>query len=392
MKILMIAPRPFYTDKGFSVQILEGIKALKQKGNEILICCYPLGDDIAGIKISRPIRIPWYRDPLKKATFDYVYLDILLFFSALKSALRFKPDIIHAHIHEGGLIGIIIGRLLGVPVILDIQGSMLGEYRERGLSGNKLIEKAVFFIERLVNRNADAIITELDFHRDNILKDPRIHKSRVHRIIYGVDTELFSSRPRDTNLKEELGIPEQRKVIGYLGLLTFFQGIDYLLDAMKLIVNKRSDAHLLLMGFQDIKKYKKKAQDLGLRDYVTFTGRVPYNDAPRFLSLCDIAVGPKISFAEGNGKLINYMSVGLPTVAFDIPMNKELLGEFGVYAKLKDTQDLAGCILHLMESSNERIRLSNKLRERAVEKFSLEKFADYLMGVYKVALARCIRA
>ena len=67
-------------------------------------------------------------------------------------------------------------------------------------------------------------------------------------------------------------------------------------------------------------------------DVVTFTGRVPFSDAPYYLSACDIAVAPKMSTSEGSGKLLNYMAMALPIVAYDTALNREYLGELGVYA------------------------------------------------------------
>ena len=56
---------------------------------------------------------------------------------------------------------------------------------------------------------------------------------------------------------------------------------------------------------------------------MTFTGKILYEDAPRYLALGDIATAPKISATEGSGKILNYMALGLPTVAFTMPVSQE---------------------------------------------------------------------
>ncbi len=385
-KILMIAPRPFYLDHGFSVQILEEYRGLRQQGNEIILCCYHVGQNIEGINISRAMRVPWYKDPQKNVSFHYIYLDFLLLLHSFRMAFKFKPDIIHAHIHEGGLIGIIVGKLLKIPVIMDVQGSMLGEYKERGLPINSLLEKIIGSIEKTVNRNVDALMVEVEHRKEMILEDSKIKRENVFLFKLAIDTDLFSPQNRDMMLLRSLNISEEKKVIGYVGLLTPYQGIDNLLEAMKLMLQKRKDIHLLVMGFLNLETYKKKASDLGLDGFITFTGKMPYHNAPKYLSLSEIAVGPKISLQETNGKLIPYMSMGLPTVAFDTDMNREYLGELGVYAKYKDSEDLAICMSRLLDSEEEKKRLREQLRERAVSKFGLAGMAKNTMNMYESVL------
>ena len=136
-------------------------------------------------------------------------------------------------------------------------------------------------------------------------------------------------------LKHELGVPPASKLIVYLGLLAEYQGTGLLLEAMQRIAQERQDVHLLLMGFPDLDFYRQKAEALGIRARVTFTGRVPYEKAPAYLALGDVAVAPKLSMTEGAGKLLNYMAVGLPTVAFDTPVAREYLGTLGALAEAR---------------------------------------------------------
>jgi glycosyltransferase involved in cell wall biosynthesis len=381
-KVLMIAPRPFFVDVGFSVQILEEYKALQQQGNEVILTCYHLGQEIKSVKVSRSLNVPWYKDPLKNVSFHYLYLDFLLLVHTFNVARRFKPDIIHAHIHEGGLIGLIVGKLLRIPVIMDIQGSMLGEYKERGLPSNKFIDAIIGFIENSINRNCDGLMVEMEMRKDSLLQIEGIDQKKIYHFKLGIDTDLFSQSNRDEKLLSSLNIPKDRKVIGYVGLLTPYQGIDYMLEAMQMILQKRKDVHLLVMGYLNLEKYKQKSSDLGLDGCVTFTGKMPYHDASKHLNLCEFAVGPKVSLQETNGKLITYMSMGLPTIVFDTPMNREYLGELGIYAKYKDSSDLAKCILNVLNYPDNYKELKVKLRERAVANFGLEGMAKNTMDMY----------
>lgn len=380
-RILMIAPRAFYVDVGFSVQILEEYKALKKMGNELLLTCYHLGDEMEGVDISRALNVPWYKDALRKVNFNFIFFDFLLLIHTFKVARKYKPDVLHAHIHEGGLIGIIVGKILNIPVALDIQGSMLGEYKERGFPLNPIIEKAIRFLEKFVNSKVDGLLVEMEHRKNEIIGDYKINEEKIFHFKMGVDTDHFTFRGKDYQLLKKMEIPQSRKIIGYIGLVTQYQGIDLLLEAMKFIYNENPDVHLIIMGYMNLEFYKNKAIELGISDNVTFTGKMPYLEAPKYLSLCDIAVGPKISIEETNGKLIPYMSMGLPTVAFDTSMNREYLGEFGIYAKYKNSEDLAKCMLDALKSEKSE-KFKEEIRNRAVKYFSLENMALNTMKMY----------
>ena len=82
-----------------------------------------------------------------------------------------------------------------------------------------------------------------------------------------------------------------------------------------------------------------------MADHTTFTGKVPYHQARDYLALGDVAVAPKLSATEGSGKILNYMAMGLPTVAFDTPVSREYLGDVGIYATAGRSRVLAEALL-----------------------------------------------
>ena len=103
---------------------------------------------------------------------------------------------------------------------------------------------------------------------------------------------------------------------------------------------------------------------------ITFTGRVDYDRAPLFLSAGDLAVSPKLSLTEANGKLFNYMACGLPTVVFDNQINREILGDDGIYVEHGNTSLLADAIIATMHNSERMNSLSEQVRDRAIKMHS----------------------
>jgi glycosyltransferase involved in cell wall biosynthesis len=163
-----------------------------------------------------------------------------------------------------------------------------------------------------------------------------------------------------------------------------------LLEAMQRVVQARQDAHLLLMGFPNLDQYAQKAESLGISDFVTFTGRIPYENAPAYLALGDFAVAPKLSLTEGAGKLLNYMAVGLPVVAFDTPVAREYLGSDGALAERGDVASLAANLLShvdLVDTAPEQLGITGqRLRQRAVRTFSWDRAGGLIVQVYRELL------
>jgi glycosyltransferase involved in cell wall biosynthesis len=207
-----------------------------------------------------------------------------------------------------------------------------------------------------------------------------------------VNADTFSpdahSDTERTMLKRALGLPLDRPLIVYLGLLTEYQGIGLLLQAARHLVARGTDFHVLLMGFPHI-GYRARAIEMGLADRVTFTGKVSYEDAPRYLSLGDVAVAPKISATEGSGKILNYMSMALPTVAFEMPVSREYLGADGVYAAETTAAVLAEaleCVLTMPETDRE--QLGRRLRDRAIALYSWQDAGEQMVALYRRLMRR----
>ena len=96
-----------------------------------------------------------------------------------------------------------------------------------------------------------------------------------------------------------------------------------------------------------------------------------------------MAVSPKLSVNEANGKLFNYMACGLPTVAFDTPVNREILGDTGVYAKYGDAADLAEKISGLFADRRRLIHLGLITRKRAEEEHSWDSRGIRILELYR---------
>ncbi len=392
-RVLMIAPTPFFADRGCHVRIYEEARALQAMDCLVEVCTYHLGRDRPGLTTHRTPRIPWYHKLSAGPSWHKFYVDALLLFKSWAVARRFRPDVIHGHLHEGVAIGWAVGRLLGVPVVGDFQGSLSGELKAHEfIPARGWLYRFVAHNEGWINRLPEvAVASSSDVARE---LQERFGVRDVLPALDGVDTETFRpdvevgdpSASSGQNLRSL--VPPGRRVVVYLGVLSAYQGVDHLLEAIPQVLARVPQAYFLVMGYPDEEKYRQKAHSLGVADQVRFPGRIDYDQAARCLALGEVAVGPKLSETESNGKLYNYMACGLPTVAFDTPVNREILGDLGVYAPRGDVAGLADAIASLLESPEKSRELGMRLRQRVMEHFSWQNTARQLMNAYSLATAR----
>lgn len=393
--VLMIAPTSFFADYGCHVRILEEARVLQKLGHQVTIVTYYNGNSVPGINIERTLPIPWRKDYEVGSSRHKIGFDILLGFKTIQLLLTHHYDIIHGHLHEGALIGLALGQLFRKPVVFDFQGSLTGEMVDHGfLKPKGRLFNFMHWLETWIDQSASAILPS-SAHAEKLLKEEfGCNPAKIHVLPDCVNTDVFKplagpdAAARSEN-RANLGIPGDAKVIVYLGLLTEYQGTTHLLQAFDRILSKHSDVYLLLMGFP-VLPYHHKAQEMGIRDSVIMTGKIAYDTVPSYLFLGDVAVAPKISLTEGCGKLLNYMSMALPTVAFETPVAREYLGLNGIYAKCGDVEDLAEKLENCLYPENAAIQLTQSnieatglnLRQRAKSRFDWHKAGQQIEEIY----------
>jgi glycosyltransferase involved in cell wall biosynthesis len=381
IRVLVLAPTPFFADRGCHVRILEEARAVIPCGVELRLVTYHIGRDIPGIPTVRIPSIPWYGRLEAGPSWHKPYLDLLLLMKAHKVARKFKPDLIHAHLHEGAFIGAILKKIIRVPMLFDCQGSLTAEITDhKFVKQGSLLQRGFATLERWINLNSDYIITSAGPTVDLLVSDG-VPQERVRALMDGVDTGIFKPYPKE-EIRRRLGLPADRRIVCFLGLLNSYQGVDLLLEAAADLKSQGAKLHFLIMGFPE-EKYLEKAREMSIDDIITFTGRVPYDQAAQYLSAGDIAVSPKMSLTEANGKLFNYMACGLPTIAFDSPVNREILGDAGYYANFGDMNELSGAIGRLAGDHELREELAEAGRERAVSEHSWKARGRELMEIYR---------
>jgi glycosyltransferase involved in cell wall biosynthesis len=389
LRVLMIAPTPFFADRGCHVKILEEVRALAKRNITVRVVTYHIGRDIEGVDTERIVTIPWYKKLEAGPSIHKYYLDLILAAKAIKVAIKFKPDIIHAHLHEGVFIGRILQIFIKKPLVADYQGSMTGEMLDHGFVKKKSLSyKFNYWLEKKINRWPQKIIFSSSQAKDFFLANFPGNTDKVVSFVEGTNTEEFHPGYDVTDLRKKLNLDPGKKIVIYLGVLTKYQGIDILISSIPEIVSRYRDVHFIIAGFPDVDHYKDMAGQVGASDFITFTGKINHEEVPLYLNLGDIAVSLKLSQTEANGKLFGYMAVGLPCVVFDTKTNREILDNTGIYAEYNSKPSFVEKLVFLLENETIAKEYGKMARLRVLEKYTWDNTFSNFIDIYKAVLQK----
>ncbi len=394
MKILVIAPTPFFSDRGTHIRILEEAYALEGRGHDITIATYHIGKELPADLHShmdvRRIRrlLFWYKKLVAGPDWQKIILDLLLIKKVFFLARTQKPDILHGHLHEGVLIGWIVQKLLfwrNIPLIADYHGSLTKEMKSHGYLSIPPLPFIFRLVERFINNLGDAAVAS---SWDNAEEINRMRtKSTVSVLPDGTRLRMFENLPSKEVLQKTYGIPSGKVVITYTGALIANKGIQYFLEAIPRVAERYPEAHFVIAGFP-VDQIEDVLRQPVFQERVTVISPLAYYDLPKILRLSDIGIDPKDpSVRQASGKTLQYMGAGLPTVVFDTENNREYLGESGTYAKEYTAESYAEAIGTLVESKDERLRRGALAKERAQD-FSWEHTALTAEQLYETLLTK----
>lgn len=315
-----------------------------------------------------------------------IYLDLILIITSFYVAIREQPDIVHAHLHEGLAIGWLIKLFLRKPLIADLQGKLSEEMASHNyINKETLFFKAVKFLENFLETIPDQVV--VSNRKTKELLSEGSPSPSITLLSDGITIEGSSNSEIENQVeyfKREYDIPSEQLTFVYLGLLNKYQGIDLLLNAIDCMnSNIRSKSHFVIMGYPNVSKYTERTKELEISKHLTFTGRVDYEKAGNYLAVGDFAITPKIDTSEGNGKIFNYMAAGLPVIAFETTVNKDILGGLGIYVKNQTKESLSKKIEKVTMNPSSFRNRGKKGKEVVKEQYSWDSNIQDLEKIYQ---------
>ncbi len=318
---------------------------------------------------------------------EYGYSFVVIYLLSLFVWARRGFDIIHAANPPDFIVLIaLFYKIFGKQFVFDQHDLTPEMYLARSNQGeNGLVYKILLWLERLSFRFADHVIATNQSYKNIAMKRGGVPAERVTIVRNGPSLNRLKLVEPDPELKNK-GVT----IIGYIGVISPQDGLDYLLRALErlLTVVGRKDFFCIIIGtgsaWADLKTL---AAQMGLDDCVKFTGFIPFADVLRYMSAVDICVDPD----PMNGfneyctmiKIMEYMTLSKPIVAFDLPEHRVTAGEAAVYARPNDELDFARHIAALMDDPERRARMGQVGRQRVENELAWSHQAEHLLDAYR---------
>lgn len=385
---------------GWRVHIYELISHLSRMGHDIVL----LGGDCARNKVGTEAnpQIPqWRRAEIRLLQWPvlrpfrselsilgllrhevYIFLSILI--TIIRRKRRF--DIIYRR-HTQLNSEYILAKLFKIPLVKEVNGIVADE-RKITAQADRVSLWFIDQVERFTMPKADKIIVVTTKLKEVLQEDYGVPGDKITVIPNGANIDLF--KPMDTvKVRAELGLAQNNNYVCFVGAFFPWQGIEYLIRSMPLIMRQCPDTQFLIVGNGQMKEELiELVEQIGVSDRITFTGIVPYQKVPLYINASDVCVAPFVSGErnERTGisalKLFEYMACKNPVVASRLS-GLEIMEESGavILVEPKDPQALAAAIIKLLGNPELRKQMGERGRRFVVENQSWGSVAERVADV-----------
>jgi len=276
-------------------------------------------------------------------------------------------------------------KLFGKRYVFDHHDLCPELYETQYRKKSGLFYRVLCWSERRSLRWADAVMSTNESYRRTAIERAGLDPSRVVVVRNGPDLEKF----------REWTEPSRKPTVrvGYIGNMNPQDGVDHLIEAAKHIRNDlgRKEVEFVLIGKGDsFEGLRKLAGELGLDGGVRFTGRIPDEDVLRELGDCDVGCQPDplnpLNDVSTMNKVMEYMAIARPVVAYDLVETRVSCGDAALYAAGGGPEALAREILRLADDFDLRRRMGMEGRRRIEEKLAWKYSEEPLLSVYRRVL------
>jgi glycosyltransferase involved in cell wall biosynthesis len=383
MHILMIAPEPFFEPRGTPFSEFHRIKALIALGHTVDLVTYPFGRDVEmpGLTVFRCLRPPFVQHVRIGPSWAKVPLDAALAATALRRALATSYDAVHSH-EEGGLIGVVLSAMLGVPHLYDMHSSLPQQLSNFDVSSSKPLVWGMGLVERLLVRRSRVVIVICQQLVEVVRAiDPLVPTVLIENAPGSGDLPVAGASP---SLRAAWGIAPDVPVVLYTGTFEAYQGLDLLYAAAARVRATRPDVRFLVVGGQpdQVEAARIQAKSAGADGVVVFTGQRPSEEIPQFLDAATVLASPRSRGTNTPLKIYQYLRAGRPIIATRLLTHTQVLDD-SVAVLTEATPDAyAAGILRAVDDPVEADAIGRRARALADTKYSYEAYLERTRHAY----------
>lgn len=384
MKILMLAPQPFFQPRGTPISVNFRIQALSDLGHSIDLVTYHLGDDRA-IKNLNILRIP---DILSIKTIRIgpslakIPLDFLLFLKAGFQLMKKSYDLIFSH-EEAALFGAVLAKFWRIPHVYDMHSSLPQQLKNFEFTRSRILIRLFQGIEKFVLLSSDSVIVICPDLFQTVKKEGQADKTILLENFIDFD-DLSDHEEESLPRKEDYTTYPEQKIVLYTGNFQTYQGIELFIEAAAKLKEKRVVFLLVGGNTQDILQMKKKARALKIEEKVLFVGQVKPTQVSGFVSLADVLVSPRLSGTNTPLKIYSYLKSGRPLVATKLWTHTQLLDDRMAILVDPDAESLAEGIASALFDPEARAR-AESAKLLAEENYTYPRYLEKMKAVLALA-------
>ena len=380
LHILVIAPQPFYQERGTPIAVRLLVEELTTLGHRVDLLVYHEGEDIEipGVTLYRSSPASYLTNIPPGFSWKKILCDSRIY-SKAKALIRENDyDLLHC-VEESVFMALRFKRKFGLPYIYDMDSSLAIQLVDK--IGLLKIFRPVFewFEKRAVagSSGVAAVCPALV----ELARGYAPEASIVCLEDINLQEEIV---PGDENLRETCQANDKPLLV-YVGNLERYQGIDLLLDTMAILKDRKVPAHLAVIGGspKDRAHYQAIAEQRAIDSTVSFCGPRELNLLGFYLDQADILVSPRILGNNTPMKIYSYLGSGKPVLATDLPTHTQVLTADVAQLCKPDSTSMADGLQYLLENPKERKRLGECGKQLVEEKYSRSAYHHKLESFYK---------
>jgi glycosyltransferase involved in cell wall biosynthesis len=375
MKILMIAPEPFFEPRGTPFSEYHRIRALLELGHSVDLVTYPFGKDVSmsGLRLFRCLRPPFVHDVRIGPSWAKIPLDLAIALTSIRRVASERYDAVHSH-EEGSFIGIVLAAVMGVPHLYDMHSSLPQQLSNFAFTNSRLLTTAFAWMERLVIRRSKVVIVIC----------PQLEET-VRGIDRDVPTVLIENAPGSGDFPREgsgarvrsaLGLGSDAPLVLYTGTFEAYQGLDLLFSAARVVAAARPETRFVLAGGrpEQVEQARAQARAEGLDAQVVFAGQRPAEEIPEYLDAADVLVSPRSNGTNTPLKIYQYLRSGRPIVATRLLTHTQVLDDAVAFLTPATPEGFAGGILAALSDRAKAREVGTQAKRLAETKYSYEAY------------------